>query len=34
MSNVRIFEEIEKKTIGDVYTVLCLRFAKLSKALV
>ena len=27
MSNVRIFKEIEKKKIGDVYTLLCLRSA-------
>ena len=32
MSNVRIFEEIEKKKMGDVYTLLCLRSAELSKA--
>ena len=24
MSNVSIFEEIEKKKMGDVYTLLCL----------
>ena len=27
MSNVRIFKEIEKKTMWDVYTLLCLRSA-------
>ena len=34
MSNVRILKkEIEKKKkIGDVYTLLCLRSAELSKA--
>ena len=33
MSNVRIFDkEIEKKIIGDVYTLLCLPSAELSKA--
>ena len=32
MSNVRIFKEIEKKKWGDVYTLLCLRSAELSKA--
>ena len=31
--NVRIFKEIQKKKMGDVYTLLCLRPAKLSKAL-
>ena len=31
-SNVRIFEEIEKKKMGDVYSMLCLRSAELSKA--
>ena len=25
ISNVRFFKEIEKKNIGDVYTLLCLR---------
>ena len=35
MSNVRIFNiEIEKEKIGDVYTLLCLRSAELSKAFV
>ena len=32
MSNVRIFEEIEKNKMGDVYTLFCLRSAELSKA--
>ena len=32
MSKVRIFKEIEKKKLGDVYTLLCLRSAELSKA--
>ena len=33
MSNVRIFDkEIEKKKMGDVDTLLCLRSAELSKA--
>ena len=33
MSNVRIFKEIEKKKLEDVYTLLCLRrSAELSKA--
>ena len=32
MSNVRTFKEIEKKKNGDVYTLLCLRSAELSKA--
>ena len=33
MSNVIIFNnEIEKKKMGDVYTLLCLRSAELSKA--
>ena len=32
MSNVRIFKEIVKKIMGDVYTLLCLRSAELSKA--
>ena len=32
MSNMRIFKEIEKKKMGDVYTLLCLRSAELSKA--
>ena len=31
MSNVSIFKEIEKKKMGDVYTLLCLRSAELSK---
>ena len=31
MSNMRIFKEIEKKK-GDVYTLICLRSAELSKA--
>ena len=31
MSNARIFKEIEKK-MGDVYTLLCMRTAELSKA--
>ena len=29
MSNVRIFKEIEKKKMGDVNTLLCLRSAEL-----
>ena len=33
MSNVRIFKEIDKKKMGDVYTLLCLQSAELSKAL-
>ena len=33
MSNVRIFKEIEKKNMGAVYTLLCLRSVELSKAL-
>ena len=33
MSNVRIFnKEIKKKKMEDVYTLLCLRSAELSKA--
>ena len=32
MSNVRIFKEIEKKKMGDVYTLLCLRSVELSNA--
>ena len=32
MSNVTIFKEIEKKKMGDVYTLLCLQSAELSKA--
>ena len=32
MSNVIIFREIEKKKWGDIYTLLCLRSAELSKA--
>ena len=32
MSNVRNFKEIEKKKMRDVYTLLCLRSAELSKA--
>ena len=32
MSNVRIFKEIEKKNMEDVYTLLCLQSAELSKA--
>ena len=32
MSYVGFFKEIEKKKIGDVYTLLCLRSAELSKA--
>ena len=32
MSNVRIFKEIQKKKMGDVSTLLCLRSAELSKA--
>ena len=31
-SNVRILKEIEKKKMGDVYTLLCLRSAELNKA--
>ena len=31
MSNVRIFKEIEKKKVGDVYTLLCRRSAELIK---
>ena len=31
MSNVRLFKEIEKKKIGDAYTLLCLRSVELSK---
>ena len=33
MSNVRIFKEIEEKKMVDVYTLLCIRSAELSKAL-
>ena len=32
MSKVRILKEIEKKKKWDVYTLLCLRSAELSKA--
>ena len=32
MSNVRIFKIIEKEKMGDIYTLLCLRSAELSKA--
>ena len=32
MSNVTIFKEIDKKKMGAVYTLLCLRSAELSKA--
>ena len=32
MSHVRIFIEIEKKKMVDVYTLSCLRSAELSKA--
>ena len=32
MSNVRIFKEIEKEKMGDVYTLLWLRSAELIKA--
>ena len=32
MSNVDFFKEIEKKKMGDVYTLLCLQSAELSKA--
>ena len=32
MSYMRIFKEIEKKKMGDVYTLLCLPPAELSKA--
>ena len=32
MRNVRIFKEIETKKMRDVYTLLCLRSAELSKA--
>ena len=32
MGNVRIFKEIEKKRMGDVYTLLFFRSAELSKA--
>ena len=31
MSNVTIFKEIERKKMGDVVTLLCLRSAELSK---
>ena len=30
MSNVRIFKEIEKEKMGDVYTLLCYVFGQLS----
>ena len=33
MSKVRIFKVIEKKKIGDVYTLLCLGSAELSKTI-
>ena len=33
VSNVRIFKEIEKKKIGDVYTLLCHRSSELCKVL-
>ena len=33
MSNVDFFKEIEKKKTRDVYTLLCLQSAELSKAL-
>ena len=32
MSNVRIFKEIEKIKMGDVYTLLCILSAELSIA--
>ena len=32
MSNVRIFKKIEKRKMGDVYTLLCIRSDELSKA--
>ena len=32
MSNVRIFKEIEKKKMRNVYALLCLRSAELIKA--
>ena len=32
LSYVNIFKEIEKKKMGDAYTLLCLRSAELSKA--
>ena len=32
MSNVIFFKEIEKKKMGDVYTLLCLRSAEISNA--
>ena len=32
MSNVFFFKEIEKKKMGDVYTLLCLRSAEISNA--
>ena len=32
MSNVRIFKEIEKKKMGDAFTLLCLPSAGLSKS--
>ena len=31
MSNVRIFKEIEKGKMGDVYTLLCLRSVELTQ---
>ena len=31
MSKVRIIKEFEKRKMGDVYTLLCLRSAELSK---
>ena len=31
-TNVKTFKEIEKKNVGDVYILLCLRSAELSKA--
>ena len=32
VSYVRIFKEIEKKKMENIYTLLCLRSAELSKA--
>ena len=32
MSNLIIFKDIEKKKIGNVYILLCLRSVELSKA--
>ena len=32
MSNVRIFKEVEKRKMWDVYTLVCLLSAELSKA--